>query len=345
MKTQRPNVLLVDDERATIELMGAVLGAQGFDVTLCHTAHEACRLLESIQFDAVVTDVVFDGHAKGEDVLARCREQQPGAVVVLMTGYPALDAAVSAIKGGAIDYLQKPVDPVVLGAMVHKALRERRLSSDREGGLEFSELVDIISGMVANTIERVDPYTAGHGERTRRYCRILGQKFNLDQPTLERLELGAIAHDYGKIYLDDLGFLTKKGPLTPEEYREVQRHPELGARMLGNHPHLEDVCNYVAEHHEKWDGTGYPLRLREEEISLPGRILGVVEVFDSLSTKRSYKDVWELPKTLAFFDAQRGRAFAPDVLDAFLELLEVHGEEWISAPQRDLEAAGLKLEE
>jgi putative two-component system response regulator len=345
MKTQRPNVLLVDDEHATIELMGAVLDAQGFDVTLCHTAHEACRLLESIQFDAVVTDVVFDGHSKGEDVLARCREQQPGAVVVLMTGYPALDAAVSAIKGGAIDYLQKPVDPIVLGAMVHKALRERRLSSDKEGGLEFSELVDIISGMVANTIERVDPYTAGHGERTRRYCRILGQKFDLDQPTLERLELGAIAHDYGKIYLDDLGFLTKKGPLTPEEYREVQRHPELGARMLGNHPHLEDVCKYVAEHHEKWDGTGYPLRLREEEISLPGRILGVVEVFDSLSTKRSYKDVWELPKTLAFFEAQRGRAFAPDVLDAFLELLEVHGEEWISAPQRDLEAAGLKLEE
>jgi cyclic di-GMP phosphodiesterase len=344
MKTQRPNVLLVDDERSTIELMGAVLGTQGFDVTLCHTAHEACSLLETIQYDAVVTDVVFEGHSKGEDVLARCRSEQPNAVVVLMTGYPAVDAAVSAMKGGATDYLQKPVDPIVLAAMVHKAIRERTLVEGR-GKLAFGEMVDIISGMVANTIERVDPYTAGHGERTRRYCRILGQKFDLDAATLERLELGAIAHDYGKIYLDDLGFLTKKGPLTPEEYREVQRHPALGAEMLGSHPHLEEVCKYVAEHHEKWDGTGYPNRLREEQISLPGRILGVVEVFDSLSTKRSYKDVWELPKTQAFFEAQRGRAFAPDVLDAFLELLEVHGEEWISAPQRDLEAAGVELED
>ncbi len=340
MTIQDPNVLLVDDDRATIELMGAVLSTQGFSVTLCHTANGACKLLETIQFDAVVTDVVFEGQAQGAEVLAHCRTQQPGAVVVLMTGYPEVDAAVSAIKSGAMDYLQKPVDPIVLAAMVHKAVRERNLSR-RQGKLDFVEMVDIISGMVANTIERVDPYTAGHGERTRRYCRILGEKFELDAPTLERLELAAIAHDYGKIYLDDLGFLTKKGPLTPEEYREVQRHPELGARMLGDHPHLEDVCKYVAEHHEKWDGTGYPKRLRGEEISLPGRILGVVEVFDSLSTKRSYKDVWELPKTMEFFDSQRGRAFAPDVLDSFLELLEDHGEEWIAAPQRDLEAAGV----
>ncbi|MCB9915830.1 MAG: response regulator [Planctomycetes bacterium] len=341
METHKPHVLLIDDERATIELMGAVLGTQGFQVTLCHTAREACHLLDTLRFDAVVTDVVFEGRAEGADLLARCREAQPDAVVVLMTGYPAVDAAVSAIKSGATDYLQKPVDPIVLGAMVHKSLRERQLDVGR-GRLAFSEMVDIVSGMVANTIERVDPYTAGHGERTRRYCRILGERFGLEQHTLERLELGAIAHDYGKIYLDDLGFLTKQGPLTPEEYREVQRHPELGARMLGDHPHLEDVCKYVAEHHEKWDGSGYPRRLREDEISLPGRILGVVEVFDSLSTKRSYKDVWELPKTLQFFEAQRGRAFDPRVLDEFLALLEVHGEEWIAAPQRDLEAAGVR---
>jgi putative two-component system response regulator len=343
MKTLPPSVLLVDDERSTIVLMGAVLETQGFTVTLCHTAHEACCLLDSLEFDAVVTDVIFDGRSEGENVLARCREQQPGAVVVLMTGFPEVDAAVAAMKCGATDYLRKPVDGIVLAAMVHRALRERKLSASR-GKLAFAEMVDIISGMVANTIERVDPYTAGHGERTRRYSRILGQKFNLEQATLERLELAAIAHDYGKIYLDDLGFLTKKGPLTPEEYREVQRHPELGARMLGDHPHLEKVCQYIAEHHEKWDGTGYPKQLHDEETSLPGRILGVVEVFDSLSTKRSYKDVWELPKTVRFFESQRNLAFGPEVIDVFLELLEVHGEEWMQAPARDLEAAGVEME-
>lgn len=340
MTEAKASVLLVDDDQRTLELLGATLDLQGFETTLSYTPQDAIRLLETVRFDAIVTDVVFDGFADGSKVLAAARDLQPHAVVVLMTGYPQIDDAVSAIKGGAIDYLQKPVDPIVLGAMVHRALREAkmRVAGDQ---LEFVELVDIISQMVANTIERVDPYTAGHGERTRKYCRILGQHFGLDRATLERLELGAIAHDYGKIYLDDLTFLTKKGPLTADEYREVQKHPALGAQKLGTHPHLVEVCHYVAEHHEKWDGTGYPHRRKGEDISLPGRILGVVEVFDSLSTKRSYKDVWALDKTLDFFRAQRGRAFDPAVLDAFVGMLEVNGEEWMAQPQKDLEAAGL----
>lgn len=335
-----PTVLLVDDEKSTIELMGAALGREGFAVTLCHSPTEAIRLLETIRLDAVVTDVVFDGVSAGSQILAACRRLQPRAVVVLMTGYPAIDAAVSAIKGGAVDYLQKPVDPVVLAAMVNKALRERQLHK-QSGSLEFSELVDIVSGMVANTIERIDPYTAGHGERTRCYARILGERFGLAPHTLECLELGAIAHDYGKIYLNDLGFLTKRGPLTEDEYREVQRHPALGAEKLGDHPQLATVCQYVIEHHERWDGTGYPHRKRGEEISLPGRILGVVEVFDSLSTRRSYKPAWDLGRSLEFFETERGRAFDPGVVDSFLPLLEEHGETWIAAPQRDLSARGI----
>jgi putative two-component system response regulator len=342
MSRQSPNVLLIDDERTTIELMGAVLETQGFEVHLCHTTDQALRLLETIQFDAVVTDVVFEGRSEGSQLLAACRKLQPTAVAILMTGYPAIDSAVSAIKGGAMNYLQKPVDPTVLGAMVHKALRERQLSTELDS-LRFGDMVDILSEMVASTIERVDPYTAGHAERTRRYSRILGESFSLDRPTLERLELGAIAHDYGKIYLDDLGFLTKKGRLTPAEYKEVQRHPALGAEKLGAHPQLREVCTYVAEHHERWDGLGYPYGLKGEDITLPGRILGVVEVFDSLSTRRSYKPAWDLDRTQGFFAKNRGEAFDPDVIDEFQKLLEVNGEEWIAQPQKDLEAAGIDL--
>jgi cyclic di-GMP phosphodiesterase len=338
MNDPRPSVLLVDDEPRTLELIGAVLERQGFEISLAGSTAAALELLGSIAFDAVVTDVVLDGSAEGGAILAAARERQPGAVVVLMTGYPAVEGAVSALKGGALDYLQKPVDPVVLAATIHRALRERRMD---DASLEFADLRDILSDMVANTIERVDPYTAGHGERTRRYSALMAERLGLEARQRDRLELAAIAHDYGKIYLDDLTFLTKKGPLTPDEYREVQRHPALGAEKLGLHPYLSEVRQYVAEHHEKWDGSGYPLRRCGEEISLPGRILGVVEVFDSLTTKRSYKDVWPLEQTLAFFDAQRERAFDPGVLDVFLELLEAHGEEWMRQPQRDLEAAGL----
>jgi putative two-component system response regulator len=207
--------------------------------------------------------------------------------------------------------------------------------------LPYQDLVDILSGLVAKSIERVDPYTAGHGERTRKYCKMVAEDFGLDRKTIEHLELGAIAHDYGKIFLDDLGFLTKKGPLTPAERREMQRHPLVGAERLGEHPQLERVVQYVVEHHERWDGLGYPFRLRGEEISRPGRILCVVEVFDSLTSRRSYKGAWSLQKTIDFFESQSGRAFDPDIIDTFLRLLEVHGEEWLMAPRADLARAGL----
>jgi putative two-component system response regulator len=333
--TQPLRVLLVDDEVRTLELLGEVLVRQGFEVELASEPRAAMDLLKGGPFDAVVTDMVFHGVADGTQVLAAARELQPTAVVVLMTGYAVIEGAVAAIKGGAFDYLEKPVDAVVLGATIQRAIRERAMDGEDLG---FDELVDILSGMVAHTIERIDPYTAGHGERSRRYARLLAEHLGLERSTREKLELAAIAHDYGKIYLDDLGFLTKKGPLTDAEYREVQKHPALGARKLGSHERLREVKEWVAEHHEKWDGTGYPNRKKGEEISIPGRILGVVEVFDSLATKRSYKEAWELGRVLEFFREQRERAFDPLVLDPFVALLEEHGTAWLRQPRLDRRA-------
>jgi putative two-component system response regulator len=337
----RPAVLLVDDDAQTLELIGAVLEHQGLATTLARTPQQAVELLDTIRFDAVVSDVVFDGFAEGSLVLAAARDLQPRAVVVLMTGYPDLEAAVAAMKAGAVDYLKKPVDPIVLAAFIHRALQEKLV--EREG-LAFGDLVEILSAMVANTIERVDPYTAGHGARTRKYSRFLAEALGLERPRIERLELAAIAHDYGKIYLEDLGFLTKKGPLSEEEFRAVQRHPALGAKKLGNHPQLVEVRRVIAEHHEKWDGSGYPARLAGEQISLPGRILAVAEVFDSLATKRSYKEVWELARVQELFARGRGTHFDPDVIDAWMPMLASHGPRWIRAPLIDLEAAGLPVE-
>jgi putative two-component system response regulator len=333
-------VLLVDDEIGTLELMGALLEPLGFSVSFAASSGDARRQLEAGPFDAVVSDVFFDGRSEGPQILTMTREIQPEAIVILMTGYAQIDGAVAAIKDGAVDYLQKPVEPAVLSATIHRALRERDLRGQQEE-FTFQSMVNILSDLVSQTIERVDPYTAGHGERVRKYCREIAGGLGLDRVTSERLELAAIAHDYGKIYLDDLGFLTKQGPLTPAEYKEVQRHPEVGARKLGSHRELQDVCRFVAEHHERWDGAGYPLRLKGREISAAGRILGVVEVFDSLTTKRSYKNPWSLDKTIDFFEAQSGKAFEPEVLDVFLRQLEAHGSTWLNAPQRDLEAAGV----
>ncbi|MDE0904094.1 MAG: response regulator [Planctomycetota bacterium] len=340
---RRPTVLLVDDERSTLEILSIVLKSQGFETTQELDAGRASRLIEQAAardrpFDAVVTDVFFDGRDEGAAVLAACRDTSPRSIVILMTGQPAVDGAVAAMKMGARDYLQKPVDPNMLATVLHRALKEQQIHRE---DVSFKDLVNILSDMVAHTIERVDPYTAGHGERTRSYCRQIAEQLGIDRQTIERLELAAIAHDYGKIYLEDLNFLTKKGPLTAQEYRAVQRHPEVGANKLGSNAHLVEACTYIAEHHERWDGTGYPRRLKGSAVSPAGRILCLVEVFDSLTSRRSYKAPWDLEKTIDFFESQSGRAFEPETLDVFLRLLEKNGPEWLNAPKKDLENAGI----
>ena len=196
MTDARPSVLLVDDEPRTLELLGAILEHQGFQPSLAQSPKAAIELLRTIRFDAVVTDVVFDGFPEGALVLAAARDLQPRAIILLMTGYPKIEGAVSAIKAGALDYIQKPVDGIVLAAFLHRALQERQFEKP---DLAFKDLIEILSAMVANTIERVDPYTAGHGSRTRKYCRFLSEKLGLPRERTEHLELAAIAHDYGKI--------------------------------------------------------------------------------------------------------------------------------------------------
>ena len=138
MESTPISVLLVDDELGTIELLGAMLERAGFRLQLARSLQDATRALEASPFDAVVTDVVFDGMDGGAQILAATRQLRPEAITVLMTGYPKIEGAVTAIKDGAVDYLQKPVDPVVLGATIQRAVRERRITARPEDCLLYT---------------------------------------------------------------------------------------------------------------------------------------------------------------------------------------------------------------
>jgi response regulator RpfG family c-di-GMP phosphodiesterase len=329
------SVLLVDDEARTLELLAALLRRHGFLVSEATTTRRAIELVTTTRFDAVVTDVLFDGRASGKEVLRAARRLAPATVVLLMTGYPAVDAAVSAMRDGADDYIEKPVDGSLLAAKIEGALRRRAANAD---ALRFSELADIVSHLVTAAIERVDAYTAGHCERTRRYSVLLAQELGLDAAMRERLGLAAVAHDYGKIFLPDLTCLTKRGPLSEHELRDMRRHPLLGAEKLAVHARLHDVCQWISEHHERWDGHGYPARKRGEETSLCGRILALVEVLDSLATRRSYKEAWDLGRVIEHLRSERERAFDPAVLDVLLSKLETLGFDWLGGASADQRA-------
>ena len=179
-----------------------------------------------------------------------------------------------------------------------------------------------VARRVALALARVDPETAAHGHRTVRLADALAAEVGLGLPERRLLAVAAVGHDLGKIDLGDLTYLRRAGPLRREEVRRIRRHPQLGAQRFERVPCLRPVARWVAEHHERWDGGGYPLGLRGEGISLPGRILGLVEVFDALRSRRSYKPAWSLPRSLEHLEALAGRAFDPELVRAFTRRAE-----------------------
>lgn len=172
---------------------------------------------------------------------------------------------------------------------------------------------------LAKALEAKDPYTGGHAERVRKYCRMMADMTDLDEETKLRVESAALLHDIGKLGVSDY-VLQKKGPLTAEEREQIMEHPSIGDRILSEVPSLAAERLWVYEHHERWDGSGYPRGIGGEEISLPGRILILVEVYDALATKRSYKDAWPAEMIHEHFSEGSGKIYDPDTTDIFLEL-------------------------
>lgn len=173
--------------------------------------------------------------------------------------------------------------------------------------------------MLSLACEAKDETTGSHIVRVREYSQALAEKLELPPEEAQEIGYSSIMHDVGKLHVPD-EILQKTGPLTDEEWIEIHRHPMSGKVIL-RHDEFYEIARQVAEnHHERWDGMGYPAGRCAEEIPLPARIVSVADVFDALSTRRPYKEPWPEEQAVDEIRRQRGRAFDPRVVDAFLEL-------------------------
>lgn len=169
-------------------------------------------------------------------------------------------------------------------------------------------------------LEYRDVETKGHIDRVVALADALGRRLSLDDRQLERLRWGAYLHDVGKIGIPD-AILLKPGPLTPEEWEVMRRHPVIGCEMLGRIPHLPpETLAVVRHHHERWDGRGYPDGLAGTAIPLLARIFAVVDVYDALTHARPYKPAWPAADARRYIAEQAGKQFDPEVVRAFLDL-------------------------
>ncbi|MGC9796177.1 HD domain-containing protein [Fervidobacterium riparium] len=186
---------------------------------------------------------------------------------------------------------------------------------------EFSDAFKKVLLAIATAIDKRDNYTHQHSRNVARYSVELGRKMNLSQQLLEKLEFSAILHDVGKIGIPD-SILLKPGKLTDEEYQTIKNHTVYGAEILSQIKYVDrDIMNGALEHHERLDGSGYPYGKRDGEISLFGRIIGIADVFDALSTKRTYKEAWTLSDVLRVIgeDVKKGK-FSEELYEKLVEL-------------------------
>ena len=312
----RGSVLVVDDEDANLNLLQRLLERSGYRVLRAHGGEEALECVVRDRPDMVLSDV----RMPGRDGFQICRvlKQDPATrltPVVLMTGSGEADDRLRAIDAGADDLIAKPIDPTELKARVRSLVQLKRFTDELESA-------ESVLRNLAIMVEARDPYTDGHCQRLMQYARLLGERLNLPPEHLITLSRGAYFHDIGKISIPD-SILLKPGRLTAEEYARIREHPITGEQLCGSLRALQHVRPIVRWHHELLDGSGYPDGLRGDAIPLLAQIVGIVDVFDALTTERPYR--MALPTEQAIdellSDARLGRR-SRFLVDEFVAVIE-----------------------
>jgi putative two-component system response regulator len=244
--------------------------------------------------------------------------------VVLVTGLTAREDRVRGIKSGADGFLSKPVDQSELLAHVRSLLSLKAHTDE----LERAELVLFA---LARCIEGKDPNTEGHCERLSGYSVRLGKEIGLPEEQLVALRRAGIVHDIGKVAVPE-AILLKPGRLTPEEFLVMQHHPVLGERICAPLKSFRLVLPIIRHHHEKLDGSGYPDRLKGEEIPLTARVLQIVDVYDALTTHRPYKNALSSAKALEIMEDEVGKGWWDSGIFAQFKRLVASGE-WADQAQ------------
>ena len=299
---QNARILIVDDEPGIRNVLVALLSDE-YQCATAATAAAALTLLGSNEYELVISDIAMPGMS-GLEMIPHVREMAPDTVVVMISGMQTAETAIEALRLGAFDYLMKPFDLQQVEAWVKRALEHQglllanRLYGERLEDLveqrtkELDQAMGSLEGAYRSTLQALtaaletrDAETHGHSQRVVTYSLRLGREYGLSREQLKALEFGALLHDIGKIGVPD-AILRKPAKLTEEEWVRMREHPLHGQQILRGIQFLEGAALVVAQHHEKWDGSGYPLGLKGDEIDLCARIFAVADAFDAITNQR-----------------------------------------------------------
>lgn len=321
-------VIVVDDELGIIDSLSIFLKRSGYDFTGVTDPMEAIERVRNEHFDLMVLDFIMTP-IHGNQVVEEIRKFNKDLYILLLTGHKDLAPPLDTIRRLDIQgYCEKSDKFDQLLLLIEsgiKAISQMNLIKkintelkDTYQKLQKAYLESIQT--LRYTVEAKDTYTRGHSDRVSEYSVLIGQKLGLSEDNINTLRIGGLFHDIGKIGVPD-SILLKPGKLTDDEYSEIKNHPTIGAHILSSATIFQELIPVVKHHHERYDGHGYPGRLKGDEIPYLARIAAVADTFDAMTSKRTYRDSLELDTVKAEIERCKGTQFDPQIADAFLDIL------------------------
>lgn len=311
-----PRILIVDDNRDNAYLLKELLSRYDYEIATSNNAEEAAREIEANLPDLILLDVVMPGRS-GYELCQELKSSPKTRLIpiVLITGLTDREDKIHGIEVGADDFLNKPIFPEELFARVKSLLKLKEFTDELEN-------VEDVLDTLALSVEARDPYTAGHCERLAAYAVQLGTALNLGQEDLTALRRGGYLHDIGKITVPD-EILKKGSNLTAAEWKVMRQHPVAGENICRPLKSLRPILPIIRQHHEHWNGSGYPDHLVGEEIALLARILQVVDVYDALRTARPYKPALSHAQAVKTMQEETHRGlWDAELVNTFLGLVD-----------------------
>ncbi|HIQ53911.1 two-component system response regulator [Halopseudomonas pachastrellae] len=315
-KDRRPSILLVDDEPANLHVLKHIL-QDDYRLLFARDGERALELASNEHPQLILLDVMMPG-TTGHEVCTRLKaDPRTEAIpVIFVTALANPEDEALGFELGAVDYISKPVSAPIVRARVRTHLSLVRAEVLRQTRLNIVQAL----GMAA---EYKDNETGLHVIRMSHFSRIIALEAGFSAEDAEELLHAAPMHDVGKIGIPD-AILQKPGKLDADEWAIMQQHPDIGARIIGEHDAsmLQMARRIALGHHEKWDGSGYPAGLAGTDIPVEARIIAIADVFDALTSVRPYKRAWSVDEAVALIREQSGKHFDPHLVNCFLARLD-----------------------
>jgi len=322
-------VLIVDDEYSGRETLQSVLEGEGYTLVMAENGPQAIEKAKAFLPDVILLDVMMPGMT-GFEVCERIRNDPQVAEIpiIILTALDDRESLLTALKAGADDFISKPFDRFELRARLigitrlnryHKLVQEReKLEEAHTHLLEAYEAT--IEGW-SHAMDLRDRETEGHSRRVTELTIKMAKMAGMNDEELVHVRRGSLLHDMGKLGIPD-AILQKPAALTIDEWETMRKHPQFAYDMLYPVEYLRAALDIPYCHHEHWDGSGYPRGLKGEQIPISARLFAVVDVWDALTSDRTYRPAWREEDAIEYIRKASGTHFDPHAVDWFLQVIQ-----------------------